>query len=151
MLVVNTVMQLTLFSHKIDYIVIDSRGGYTAIIWPVQYLLSFYPDATIVVGNAMSAAAFLSVRMKNKRVIHKSGMLLFHKVFVTVKQTVQDEVALKVLNYILMRDAAKLLNMNYVDYKNKVLNNDWILLPEEALDRGIVSEIVDVKIDNGSK
>jgi len=148
MLIMSIVVQSALFAKKVDYIIIQSRGGYTVTIWPIQLLLEKYPDATVVITDAMSAAAFLSVRLPNKRVIDKQGMMLFHKVYTTVKMSPREDARLKVVNYALMWDAARLMNMTYMEYRDKVINGDWIILPDELLLRGIVSEIVNIKIDN---
>jgi len=147
MLVMDVLLQTSLRMDKIEYIVIESRGGYTMTIWPIQHLLKSYPDATIVVTNAMSAAALLAVRLPNKRVMYKDGMLLFHKVYTSAKINEQQNTMLKISNYVLMWDTAQLLGMNYVDYKNKIIGGDWIILPAEALYRGIISEIVDLKFE----
>ena len=143
MLIFNLVIQTALKMDKVEYIIINSNGGYTAVIYPIQHLLLAYPDATVVIVNAMSSAAFLSVRLPNKKkVVASDGLMLFHKIFVTKNVDEAEHVRLKILNYVVMHEMARLMSMNYVDYKNKVLNGDWVLAPQEVVSRKIADELV---------
>ena len=129
------------------YIYIDSPGGYVAAVWPIQHALELVPNAIVVIKEADSAAAMLVARLPNKKIMVSDGRMLYHKIYVSGEPSEQVKAILKIENYLAMRDMAKLLNMNYVDYKRKVINGDWAFGADEALSRGIIQEIVDLNMD----
>lgn len=153
---VTSIFELVAEDQKLPIaLLIDSYGGDVDSLLSLMDFIDSIPNDvhTIVMGKAMSAAAYLAMSgKKGYRYAFKNARFMTHEIlmgqqgFSTLTEHQNEIQELQELQGILNSIVAKTTNIKTkADLKKYIASKDYYMSPVEAKDLGIIDNIIDKK------